>query len=1161
LIGAPSILASSTDSSALTDAAALGGPALASVVAGARDGITIVDAERRFVYANPAACEMLGRPLEQLRGRDFMASVPARDHSIMLARFSEQLRDSAGRPQAPVTCNLRDPDGAEREIVYSTFAIEIEGDPHGVAVFQDLTGPRAAARAAVALTQTAAELVEAGTTPDRILEGIAHHAVEGTRALVCGMLTVDGDRNLASAGGYARGYDTPAARATSARWVALGNARGEAVIAAMADGSITIGAVPGKPVVLSDARAAWEADPLIKRFTATLRAVDWQAGVFVPLSWENRVFGLLTICLPSGLAGPSEAELAFYTALADQAAVALTNARLTSQARRAATSLERARLARELHDSVSQALFSMTMHARAAQLSMVQAGLDESGPLGRSIAELAELTRGALAEMRALIFELRPAALTEEGLVAALRKQAAALSSRERVVITVEGPEPRLELAGGVEEHLYRIASEALHNVVRHGGAGAASVCVHAEAGILRVEVRDDGTGFDQDSAHPGHLGLSTMAERAERIGAKLGVSSELGKGTTVVVSVPVDRKDPVKAEPVGGDRAATADIAAHDPQPSATERSAVSGGGGPAESKSSDARGGVLKDSIGPLALSDAAALGVPTLAGILAGAQEGITIADAERRFVYANPAACRLFDRPLEQLRGQDFLSVIPAQEQSFALGRFSERLGRTPGDATAPFSAILMDPDGAEREIVCSTFAAEMAGGHHGVSFLRDVTGTRAAARAAVALAQAASQLVGAGTTSEILAGIARHAVEGTRALACGLAVVDDDHKLSVAGGYGHGHGHGQGLPAVEQETMNAAPIAHSQAPADQVFARLRRHLDDADAASVIEVMTAGAIILAGVPGRPVVLPDARSVWAADPVTEPFVATLGALDWEAGVYVPLSWENRVIGVFAVYLPSGITGPSEAELAFYAALADQAAVAVINARLTAQASEAATSLERTRLARELHDSVSQALFSMTMHASAAQLSIRKAGLDEDGPLGRAIGELGELTRGAMAEMRALIFELRPGALAEEGVVEALRKQAAALTAREQVVIAVQGPEQRLDLPDGVEEHLYRIVSEALHNIVRHAHASAATVIVAAQARVLHVVVSDDGAGFDADTKHPGHLGLTTMAERAAAIGAEFSLTSAPGSGTTVSVSLPLGPAGHGKAGRGGR
>ena len=89
---------------------------------------------------------------------------------------------------------------------------------------------------------------------------------------------------------------------------------------------------------------------------------------------------------------------------------------------------------------MSQALFSMTMHARAAQLAMAKAGVDDSGPLGRSVAQLAELARGALAEMRALIFELRPGALAEEGLVAALAKQAAALSAREQVSVSVEGP-------------------------------------------------------------------------------------------------------------------------------------------------------------------------------------------------------------------------------------------------------------------------------------------------------------------------------------------------------------------------------------------------------------------------------------------------------------------------------------------------------------------------------------------------------------------------------------------------------------------------------------------------------------------------------------------------------------------------------------------------
>jgi GAF domain-containing protein len=130
--------------------------------------------------------------------------------------------------------------------------------------------------------------------------------------------------------------------------------------------------------------------------------------------------------------------------------------------------------------------------------------------------------------------------------------------------------------------------------------------------------------------------------------------------------------------------------------------------------------------------------------------------------------------------------------------------------------------------------------------------------------------------------------------------------------------------------------------------------------------VIEALTGGWIVVGGVPGKPVVLPNARFGWEANPLTKGFAAALNGLDWQAGVCVPLSWENRVFGLFVVYLPAGVPGPSEAELAFYTALTDQAAVAVSNARLASQATQAATLLERGRLARELHDSVSQALFS---------------------------------------------------------------------------------------------------------------------------------------------------------------------------------------------------
>jgi signal transduction histidine kinase len=144
----------------------------------------------------------------------------------------------------------------------------------------------------------------------------------------------------------------------------------------------------------------------------------------------------------------------------------------------------------------------------------------------------------------------------------------------------------------------------------------------------------------------------------------------------------------------------------------------------------------------------------------------------------------------------------------------------------------------------------------------------------------------------------------------------------------------------------------------------------------------------------------------------------------------------------------------------------------------------------------------------------------------------------------------MRALIFELRPEALAEEGIVAALGKQAAALSARSGLPIAVDGPRDRLDLEPKVEEHLYRIVLEALNNAIKHAHAMHATVDVAATGGRLAITISDDGTGFDVTQPYSGHLGLATMRERAEALGAELSVSSASETGTTVRVIVDAQP-----------
>jgi signal transduction histidine kinase len=201
----------------------------------------------------------------------------------------------------------------------------------------------------------------------------------------------------------------------------------------------------------------------------------------------------------------------------------------------------------------------------------------------------------------------------------------------------------------------------------------------------------------------------------------------------------------------------------------------------------------------------------------------------------------------------------------------------------------------------------------------------------------------------------------------------------------------------------------------------------------------------------------------------------------------------------------------------------------------------------LERQRIARDLHDSVSQSLFSTNLHVRTAQRALELQQPDSPGPLGEELREIGQLTRGALAEMRALILELRPGALAEEGLVAALAKQAAALSAREGVVIEVDGPNDRLPLGPGVEEQLYRLGQEALANVVKHARASSAKVRVAAAGDHVSVEVADDGRGFDPATVGPEHFGLRSMRGRVADLGGRLEITSAPGRGTVLRVQVP--------------
>jgi PAS domain S-box-containing protein len=222
--------------------------------------------------------------------------------------------------------------------------------------------------------------------------------------------------------------------------------------------------------------------------------------------------------------------------------------RLEDDLRRGAADLasarERARLAQELHDSVTQALFSMTLTTRSVELL-----LDRDPDAARQmLGELRALEREALAEMRALIFELRPANLEQDGLAQALRTHAAGIQGRVGLAVRVDCVVEDDRAPLDIETALYRIAQEALHNVVKHAEAKHVDITLSgSRMEGFRLVVEDDGKGFDTSVVPAGHVGIAGMRARASEIGSSLAVTSQDGRGSRVEVVVPPQRLAPLE--------------------------------------------------------------------------------------------------------------------------------------------------------------------------------------------------------------------------------------------------------------------------------------------------------------------------------------------------------------------------------------------------------------------------------------------------------------------------------------------------------------------------------------------------------------------------------------------------------------------------------------
>jgi len=200
---------------------------------------------------------------------------------------------------------------------------------------------------------------------------------------------------------------------------------------------------------------------------------------------------------------------------------------------------ERHRIARDLHDSVSQALFSSGLHTRSAQRALERGGADAPTAVGRSLIVIAELTKRAQREMRSFIFDWGPDGVGE-GLVLAFSRHASSVTADSGLAIRVEGTDRPLPLPLKTQNELYAIGREALSNVVRHAGASKAVIRVDFDEHAVHLVVEDDGVGF-VPAPSPGHHGLESMQSRANEIGGQLRISSTLGQGTVIRMDLPAE--------------------------------------------------------------------------------------------------------------------------------------------------------------------------------------------------------------------------------------------------------------------------------------------------------------------------------------------------------------------------------------------------------------------------------------------------------------------------------------------------------------------------------------------------------------------------------------------------------------------------------------------
>ena len=501
-----------------------------------------------------------------------------------------------------------------------------------------------------------------------------------------------------------------------------------------------------------------------------------------------------------------------------------------------------------------------------------------------------------------------------------------------------------------------------------------------------------------------------------------------------------------------------------------------------------------------------------------IFEAASDGLIIYDIETDLVVeANPAACEMHG-----YTRQEFIGLNPTAfmlPESYVL--FREHVRMVEPGGVIELLVVHIRRNGSPFHVEVRRSAVNYRGRPCLLSVIRDVSQR-------IQTEKTLSGQIEARLREQATLLTISHTLASTLELQPGL-ILDQLHEIIE---YTHG-----GLFVLEESTL--VTLAMRGKPQLEQSAPIRIRLD-----------TPENLVMLFNEHRPIRI---TNVWS-DNLQAQFLRSL--LDDGAGVllegmqswmWVPLAVKNRIIGSVGVaHEKRNYFTAHHGDLAL--SVANQAAITMINAELYGNAQALAVLEERQRLARSLHDAVNQSLFSAGLIAEVLPRL-----WDRDQELAReSLENLRRLTRGAMAEMRALLAELRPSTLTDSDLGDLLRLLGNALSGRINIPVDVTVT-QEFFLPAEVQIAFYRMCQEALFNIAKHAKASKVEINLKQEGAIIEMRIRDDGQGFDPSQTFSGHYGLSMMRERAEAVGALFSVTSQPGHGTELTIHWTKTPPTH--------